>query len=137
MYFTTATTEVKAETEPDTSEPASPKAEIAPIQIRFGDSGKGTTVTLPCEGSSHDLQQLIASCQPATFGRGGEEVLDDDYRKAGKLDTTAFVTTFCPYNAGIVDVVAQLLVPQTSQEKHVRSLKVSSLADVFSPVLLR
>ncbi|KAK4496222.1 hypothetical protein PRZ48_012202 [Zasmidium cellare] len=100
-----------------------------PVQIRFGESGKGVTLTLPTEkkhsntpspsfeqtdgrsGVSHELQQLLKACAPATFGRNGDEVHDEAYRKAGKLDTTAFTTSFCPYQLGIMDVVQQVLMP--------------------------
>jgi hypothetical protein len=98
---------------------------ISPVQIRFGENGKGITLTLPGVGSSSkELQELLAVCQPATFGRGGEDVLEEDYRKAGKLDHSAFATNFCPYEAGIIDVVTQLLLPQTAQGDHTRSIKV-------------
>ena len=98
---------------------------IFPVQIRFGEKGKGNTLTLPGdERSSKEFQDLLAVCQPASFGRGGEDVFDEDYRKAGKLDRDAFATSFCPYEAGIVDIVAQLLLPQTSQDRHLRSIRV-------------
>lgn len=57
------------------------------------------------------LQQLVKDCQPATFGFGGEDVLDEEIRKAGKLEATEFSTSFSPYDYGIVDAVAQALLP--------------------------
>ncbi|KAK8091101.1 hypothetical protein PG994_000606 [Apiospora phragmitis] len=57
------------------------------------------------------LKRLIQNCQPATFGRGAEDVYDKSYRLAGKMDPAAFCTTFDPYAAGIVDTVAQVLLP--------------------------
>ena len=62
------------------------------------------------------LDELLKHCQPATFGRGRGDVLDEPYRKAAKLDTTEFATTFCPYMAGIIDVVAQLLLPKVADD---------------------
>jgi hypothetical protein len=38
------------------------------------------------------LEALTAACQAATFGLGGEDVLDETYRKAGKLDNEQFAT---------------------------------------------
>ncbi|KAK4506478.1 hypothetical protein PRZ48_000210 [Zasmidium cellare] len=97
---------------------------IEPVDIRFGENGKGLVLTLPLNNaSSKELGALVKACQPATFGRGNEEVHDEDYRKAGKLDRTAFATTFCPYEAGIIDVVSQLLVPQAKHDKHHCSIK--------------
>ncbi|KAF8996746.1 hypothetical protein BDQ17DRAFT_1181614, partial [Cyathus striatus] len=37
---------------------------------------------------------LFNACSPATFGRGGEDVLDPSYRKALKLDKSDFATNF-------------------------------------------
>ncbi|KAI5360171.1 putative prolyl 4-hydroxylase alpha subunit, Fe(2+) 2OG dioxygenase domain-containing protein [Septoria linicola] len=73
--------------------------------------------------NSDAFKALLAACQPASFGRGGEEVMDEDYRKAGKLDRSSFATTFCPYETGIIDIVTQLLLTQTKQSKHERSLR--------------
>ncbi|EWY95012.1 hypothetical protein FOYG_04147 [Fusarium oxysporum NRRL 32931] len=52
---------------------------------------------------------LVADCQPATFGIGSQEVLDEDYRKAGKMNTEDFCTDFNPYEHGIVDTINQVL----------------------------
>ncbi len=60
---------------------------------------------------SDALQQLLLDCQPATFGRGGKDVFDESYRKARKLDATRFCTSFNPHECGIVDAVAQVLLP--------------------------
>ncbi|KAF2171374.1 hypothetical protein M409DRAFT_18490 [Zasmidium cellare ATCC 36951] len=97
---------------------------IDAIQIRFGENGRGVVLSLPQDSASMgELNALVDECQPASFGRGNEEVHDEDYRKAGKLDRSAFATTFCPYEAGIIDVVSQLLVPQTKQDLHHCSIK--------------
>ena len=54
-----------------------------PIQIRFGGDGKGRVLTLPCDSrTSTALDDLLALCSPASFGRGKEEVMDESYRKA-------------------------------------------------------
>ncbi|KAK6858062.1 hypothetical protein PG995_005761 [Apiospora arundinis] len=62
-------------------------------------------------GGETSLKRLVQHCQPATFGRGGKDVYDESYRRAGKMDPTAFCTTFDPYTAGIIDTVAQVLLP--------------------------
>lgn len=99
------------------------------VDVRFGASGEGVLLRLPHHtAASAEFQRLLAECQPVSFGRGAEEVLDEDYRKAGKLDCKAFATSFCPYEAGIVDVVSQLLLPQTRHDKHSHSIRVSMLA---------
>ncbi|KAF7288759.1 Fe2OG dioxygenase domain-containing protein [Mycena indigotica] len=45
------------------------------------------------EATEAQLQDLAAACQPATFGRGTEDVLDEGYRKAGKLDCGDFAAS--------------------------------------------
>ena len=59
------------------------------------------------------LSALVQACQPATFGIGGRDVLDEGYRKAGKLDISQFSSTFHPHDCGIVDTVQQILLPST------------------------
>jgi hypothetical protein len=40
--------------------------------------------------TSEDLDLLTAACDPATFGRGNEDVYDESYRKAVKMDASNF-----------------------------------------------
>jgi hypothetical protein len=82
------------------------------VQICFGEIESQHKVVLPLDPNSDDTQssalaKLLDACAPASFGRGGEDIIDESYRKAGKLDTTKFVTDFCPYSTGIVDTIAQ------------------------------
>ncbi|KAI5236827.1 hypothetical protein E4T43_08378 [Aureobasidium subglaciale] len=77
-----------------------------PVTIRYGPPGQAFT-------------SLISSCEPAAFGRGGENVYDEQYRKATKLDVSDFCTDFCPYQTGIIDVVSQLLMPPVKQKSVV------------------
>lgn len=64
---------------------------------------------------TNDLDQLVArlasDAQPATFGRGKEDVLDESYRRAKKLDREQFTTSFHPADHGILDDIAQMLLP--------------------------
>lgn len=79
-----------------------------PIDIRWDSQEKDmlasqTKVTFPLEPSTgQNLAQLIKDMAPASFGRGSEEVFDESYRKATKLDPTCFSSTFNPYALGIV-----------------------------------
>lgn len=84
-----------------------------PIRIRWGANGAGKTLTLPIQTPKDDglLQDLIATCHPATFGRAGQDILDPSYRRAGALGPADFLTDFCPYETGILDIVTQLLLP--------------------------
>jgi hypothetical protein len=114
-------------------DPEQLSATIDDVQVRFGPSGKGYSVNFNKSGPSwQDFTLLLMACQPASFGHAGEAVLDEEYRKAGKLDRSQFATTFCPYEAGIIDVVTQLLVPQYKHDKHTRSIKVLFAPSPFS-----
>jgi hypothetical protein len=66
------------------------------VQIRFGEYGKGFSVVLPgSDSTSEGVKELLSACLPASSGRSGEAVLDEEYRKAGKLDEKDFATNFC------------------------------------------
>lgn len=84
-----------------------------PITIRF-DVGKpkGTArkVVFPTT-SDTDVQELVKTCLPASFGRAGKDVFDESYRRAGKLDNLNFSTSFHPADFGIIDSIQQLLRP--------------------------
>lgn len=100
-----------------------------PISLRW-DAPDGKT---PCgntklnfpldEATGDNLDHLLAAAQPASFGRGGQDVFDETYRKALKLDTTEFSTTFNPYELGIVDTVAQLLLPSAIDSRTFRAVR--------------
>lgn len=56
------------------------------------------------------LKALADACQPASFGLNKQDVVDETYRKAGKMDNTKFATLFNPRDAGLLDsVVTNLL----------------------------
>lgn len=58
------------------------------VSLRWGKDNAGRVLTLPTLDSEDEaaLQQLVADCEPATFGRGGKDIYDEYYRRAGKLD---------------------------------------------------
>ncbi|KAK2033580.1 hypothetical protein LX32DRAFT_500080, partial [Colletotrichum zoysiae] len=85
-----------------------------PVTVRWDpkDQAYGRKVAFPvqqAEESQASFAHLVQDCQPATFGRNEQEVLDETYRKAGKMDESAFCTNFNPYEHGIVDTVLQSL----------------------------
>ncbi|KAF9038604.1 hypothetical protein BJ165DRAFT_1499142 [Panaeolus papilionaceus] len=57
--------------------------------------------------TKEDLKALATACQPATFGFGDADVLDETYRKAGKMDSANFAAQVSPSNHGILDFVHQ------------------------------
>ncbi|KAK3638654.1 hypothetical protein LTR56_012960 [Elasticomyces elasticus] len=89
---------------------------IPPVQIRFGNKTEGFTVTLPslpttAEDATDSLRALIEFSVPS---RSTDETgVGDERTKSGvhTLSTKQFLTDFCPYGAGIVDVVGKMLLP--------------------------
>jgi hypothetical protein len=63
-----------------------------------------------------ELDQLIAQCEPATFGRGKEDVYDETYRKAMKMDVSNFSVQLDPVGSGLIQTIETQLVP-TQAEK--------------------
>jgi hypothetical protein len=61
------------------------------------------------------ISELLKDCSPATFGHKGQEVLDPSYRQAVKLDSHQFCTSFSPHDFGIIDAIAQTLLPEIAQ----------------------
>ncbi|KAI7390223.1 hypothetical protein D0859_17006, partial [Hortaea werneckii] len=106
-----------------------------PITIRWGAHGTGKTLSLPLQQppeaeDAARLQDLLAACYPATFGREGQDVYDPEYRRAGALGPGEFMTDFCPYEAGIVDVVTQVLVPPIVGDLETKGDNGEDVSDV-------
>lgn len=57
------------------------------------------------------LRNMCSSCQAASFGRQGQDVYDATYREALKLEPSQFTTNFHPHDYGILDDLAQILLP--------------------------
>ncbi|KAB8251585.1 hypothetical protein BDV35DRAFT_388152 [Aspergillus flavus] len=88
-------------------------------------------VSLPLRADAEDaspavLQHLITSCEPASFGRGQEDVMDLSYRRAGKLDPKNFATSFHPATFGIIETIEKVLLPGIVGEtaNRLRSRKI-------------
>lgn len=48
---------------------------------------------------------------------GGKDVLDENYRKAGKLDNSQFSMNWHPADYGVLDAIAQTLLTETGVEE--------------------
>lgn len=94
-------------------------------------SGPESTLFFKCkDGSSRhfqldsvtksDVEALLDACQPATFGRGSENVLDEKYRKAWKLDSGAFSWLFNPDSGRFVAELAQGFCPWDQLDRGIR-----------------
>lgn len=58
-----------------------------------------------------ELKVLMDACDPATFGAGGEDVYDESYRVAGKLDPEKFAVMLSPGGLGILSTVEEYFLP--------------------------
>ncbi|KAF9891102.1 hypothetical protein FE257_005038 [Aspergillus nanangensis] len=68
-------------------------------------------------GSNSDaLGQLVRDCDPASFGQGQQDIIDPEYRRAGKLDPCKFSTNFDWPRLGkkILNNVQDILLPGIS-----------------------
>ncbi|RPD72376.1 hypothetical protein L226DRAFT_614840 [Lentinus tigrinus ALCF2SS1-7] len=72
--------------------------------------------------SSHEaLDALQSACEPAAFGRNTETVLDETYRKAGKMDTSEFVVRLDVVKSGLLDIVCSSLLSGDKSRRSVRA----------------
>lgn len=76
--------------------------------------------TATAESSLQALRRLVADCEAASFGRGQQDMMDPEYRRAGKLDPCRFVSNFSPTDHGIMHIAEQVLLPNfnTQTENH-------------------
>jgi ATP phosphoribosyltransferase regulatory subunit HisZ len=90
-------------------------SEKSPIVLRW-DSGelnhchKASLPVLANDSASGEaFAKLLEDSEPATYGVGNKEVLDETYRKAGKMNAARFSTNLNPYEHGVIDAIAQAL----------------------------
>jgi hypothetical protein len=62
------------------------------------------------KASEPEIKQLSQACQPAAFGQGQQNVHDESYRKAGKLDVSDFATGLSVERSGLVDIIRSELL---------------------------
>lgn len=65
-----------------------------------------------------DIKKLVEASEKATFGRNSQDILDESYRKAWKMDTSQFSTQFDVANSGILDVVHDQLLHYEKNSKN-------------------
>ncbi|CAL1715334.1 unnamed protein product [Somion occarium] len=62
------------------------------------------------DASDEQLEHLAKTCEPAAFGVRTRRVLDELYRKAGKLDAEHFSSLFDVMESGLVQVIREQLL---------------------------
>ncbi|KAF7789986.1 hypothetical protein EIP86_000934 [Pleurotus ostreatoroseus] len=71
--------------------------------------------------SEDALAHLAQACDPASFGRNGEDVHDESYRKAGKLDRGAFAVDLDLEKSGLMDVIRHNLLDAKNSQNAIRA----------------
>ncbi|KAI0051425.1 hypothetical protein FA95DRAFT_1580623 [Auriscalpium vulgare] len=83
-------------------------------------SGDAARLVDLAHATPEQLADLSEACHPATFGRGQEDVLDETYRKAGKLDTNLFATPLVPERTRLIDIVRDYLLEGQQSTRSIR-----------------
>ncbi|KAI0686996.1 hypothetical protein C8Q76DRAFT_686525 [Earliella scabrosa] len=107
------------------------------LTLFYGTEGNAHRINLG-NANATQLQHLAETCQPATFGVDNEDVMDETYRKAGKLDTEDFLVGFEVVRSGILDVVhSELAIDRLVKEDAIRAelykLNVYGPGSFFKP----
>jgi hypothetical protein len=71
--------------------------------------------------TSEDLDLLTATCVPATFGRGNEDVYDESYRKALKMDGSDFAVQLDLVSSGIMRTLEDQLLQGETEKMYIRA----------------
>ncbi|KUI61223.1 hypothetical protein VP1G_08397 [Cytospora mali] len=113
----------------DFDEPPTRSTLSLPVDLRWDSKDESslsqqTKVSLPlAPETGPNLARLIQDCEPATFGKGDQDVYDESYRKAIKMDPSRFSSTFNSYEVGILDTIAQTLLPTLRHLQQTRTVK--------------
>jgi hypothetical protein len=89
------------------------------------------SMTLPKPDSNSSIEQLASDCTVASFGKGDEDVVDPEYRRAGKLDKTQFASSFHPADLGIVENIEQILLPNIIKRAGDPAYSKKLVADLY------
>ncbi|KAJ6568121.1 hypothetical protein B0H10DRAFT_2109921 [Mycena sp. CBHHK59/15] len=83
--------------------------------------------------TEEDLVALTSACQKATFGMNQEDVLDESYRKAGKMDLDKFAARLDILASGLIDAISpDILEGQSAEGEKVLKAEMYKL-NVYGP----
>ncbi|KAL9061522.1 MAG: hypothetical protein Q9162_000054 [Coniocarpon cinnabarinum] len=102
------------------------RALTRPVTLRWDSLQSTTTPKMEFgtrEANGESLKHLLDDCQVAGFGFNGKDVVDENYRKAHKMNAAQFCTDFSPYEIGICDAIAQVLMPSVVGADKVRGVR--------------
>lgn len=72
------------------------------------------------QATYEELESLVQAGVPATVGVGQRDMLDESYRKAGKIDTADFAAKFDVEQARIVDRIRVQLLAGLDESKPIK-----------------
>ncbi|KAI0365153.1 hypothetical protein BV20DRAFT_1102883 [Pilatotrama ljubarskyi] len=91
------------------------------LELYYGkENARYIDLTESSEGQV-DLAALEDACAPASFGRNQETILDETYRRAGKMDPSNFMTRFSVSGAGLLDAIRLGLFTGPESKRDIRS----------------
>jgi hypothetical protein len=67
------------------------------------------------------LEQLAQACEPASFGLKQECVLDETYRKAGKMDSESFCSALDLSHTDLVNIIRGYLLEGTQSTNNIKT----------------
>ncbi|KAH9968347.1 hypothetical protein BGW80DRAFT_1209092, partial [Lactifluus volemus] len=67
-----------------------------------------------------ELEQLIQACGTASFGCGTEDVTDETYRKAKRMDKDSFSAWLVPDNNDLVKIMRDYLLEGTDSDRKIK-----------------
>jgi hypothetical protein len=83
-----------------------------------------------------ELEKLTQACDPASFGVNEKEVLDENYRKAGKMDPERFASQLDLVQTDLMKIIRRHLLEGTQSRNHIiaklHKLNVYSTYIIFS-----
>ncbi|KAJ7495383.1 hypothetical protein FB451DRAFT_1550818 [Mycena latifolia] len=94
------------------------------LVIYYDEGEKYASNRIDLSGASEkELSALAAACQKATFGVEQADVLDETYRKAGKMDLTKFATRLDVVASGLINAISPDILQgqNTDGDKIVRA----------------
>ncbi|KAI0056408.1 hypothetical protein BV25DRAFT_1832295 [Artomyces pyxidatus] len=86
---------------------------------KSGDGSNARHIDL-ADATPEQLQALADACEPATFGVEQQDVMDESYRKAGKMDSQAFMTRLIPERTSLVDIVRGYLLEGADSSRTIK-----------------
>ncbi|KAJ5593578.1 hypothetical protein N7537_010482 [Penicillium hordei] len=113
-----------------TSDPDTTHEKRDPVTFRWDSGPHGSHVkkiSFPVVETqvavTDSLAHLLKDCEPASFGRGNQELIDEGYRQASTLDIQKFSSDYSPYDNRVMEKVSQALAFRGVADNSHRGLR--------------